>query len=147
MSENRNREFAAQRHKARELALQMLYEADLARKEPSEVLARGLRLEEAPESVNDYAERLLRGAWEHRQEYDALISRAAPTWPLGQLATVDRNIMRLALYELLHEERVPVGAAINEAVELAKEYGGDASSRFINGVLGAIASENADPVE
>jgi transcription antitermination protein NusB len=76
----------------------------------------------------------------HLDEIDPLIAEAAPTWPLAQMAKIDKSILRLAVYEVLHETDVPYKAAINEAVEIAKVYGSDSSSRFVNGVLGTIAA-------
>ena len=136
--------FAAQRRRARVLALQMLFEADFGPAHVDEILGRRLAEEETPAPVAAYAETLLRGAWAHRAEYDALIARTAPSWPVDQMARIDRNILRLAMYELLESEQVPVKAVINEAVELAKEFGSDASRRFVNGVLGTIAAERAE---
>ena len=75
----------------------------------------------------------------HRPDIDRLIQRKAPAWPLEQLAPVDRNLLRLAIYEVLFDNRVPVRAAINEAVELAKRFGSDSSPRFVNGVLGSVS--------
>jgi N utilization substance protein B len=85
------------------------------------------------------AERLVQGTMSHRQELDDRISQAAPAFPLDQIATTDRVALELATYELLHERDVPVKVAINEAIELAKTYGGENSGRFVNGVLGTIA--------
>jgi len=76
---------------------------------------------------------------EHQEEIDAVIRQKAPAWPLEQVAVIDRNILRLAIYEILIDNRVPVRAAINEAVELAKSFGGESSPKFINGVLGSVS--------
>lgn len=135
--------WAEGRHAARALALGVLFEMEFQRTEaePAAILARRVAEEPAPEPVVAYAEGLARGAWAHRREYDALIARLAPTWPIEQMARVDRNILRLALYEMFETPEVPVRAAINEAVELAKQYGSEASRRFINGVLGTVAAE------
>lgn len=148
MSENgqspdeRRRIFSSQRHQARVLAMQMMFEADFSQRPPDEILARRVSEEEISAPVTEYGSYLLRGAWAHREEYDRMIARAAPSWPLEQMARVDHNILRLAMYEMLHSDQVPIRAAINEAVELAKEFGSDASRRFINGVLGTIAAEH-----
>ncbi len=144
MTDDKRREFAERRRGARVLAMQMMFEADFTRKPLDRILQRRLLEEEVPEPVGDYAEYLLRGAWEHRDEFDRMIAEAAPTWPLDQMARIDRNIMRLAMYEMLYSPEVPIRAAINEAVELAKEFGSDASRRFVNGVLGTIASEHGE---
>ena len=127
-----------ERRQARVAALQTLYEVDIARHDPDEALARNaesLRL--SPEAL-DYAEELMRGTLARLEEIDAAIAAAAPEWPLSQMARIDKNTLRLAIYEILYNTAVPAKAAINEAVELAKQFGGDASSRFVNGVLGAI---------
>lgn len=92
------------------------------------------------------AERLVRGTVQHRPELDERIAQAAPAFPIDQIATTDRVALELATYELLHERDVPVKVAINEAIELAKTYGGENSGRFVNGVLGTIA-ESARSVE
>jgi transcription antitermination factor NusB len=90
--------------------------------------------------VRERVERLVRGVMENFREIDPYIAEAAPAFPIAQLPAVDRNVLRLAVYELLHEAEVPPKAAINEAVELAKRFGGENSSRFVNGVLGTFAS-------
>jgi N utilization substance protein B len=106
------------RRRARTLALQALYEADTAGHAAEEVLARLV---------------------EHRERIDEVIGKAAPAWPVTQLAPVDRNVLRLAILEILINNRTPVRAAINEAVELAKSFGSDNSGRFVNGVLGSVS--------
>ena len=88
-----------------------------------------------------FASQLLQGVIEHQEEMDVLISRYAPEWPLDQMAVIDRNILRIAIYEFLINGNTPVKVAINEAVELAKTYGSDSAPRFINGVLGTIADQ------
>ena len=99
-----------------------------------------------------YAERLILGVEEHLAEIDACLQEVAPDWPLADVSTVDRTILRVALYELLfNNAAVPSGAVINEAVEIAKSYGSDASRRFVNGVLGTVSRERvaqpASPTE
>jgi N utilization substance protein B len=88
-----------------------------------------------------FARRLARGTWEHRAALDERIAAAAPQWPLDQLPAVEKAILRLAIFELCFDNETPPRVAINEAVELAKAYGGDSSGRFVNGVLGSIASQ------
>ena len=122
-----------ERRKARELALQALYEIDLAGHASNEVMNR--ILEEAA-----FARELMEGVMRNMEKIDGQIRHFAPAWPLDQMATVDRNILRLAIYELLHNNKVPVKVAINEAVELAKSFGADSSPRFINGVLSSISN-------
>lgn len=133
------------RRQARILALQVLYEIDVARHDPEDVLARYLENVSIAQPVRRYLERLVRGVLAHRDDIDQRIAAAAPAFPVTQLPPVDRNILRIAIYELLHEADVPLKAAINEAVELAKQYGGENSSRFVNGVLGTIATNLASP--
>jgi N utilization substance protein B len=126
------------RRQARILAMQALYEADVAHHDPPLVLARLLGEEAYPAAVSAFATRLVGGVTAHLEAIDPLIARAAPTWPLAQMAKIDKAILRLAIYEIVREPAIPYKAAINEAVEIAKEYGSDSSSRFVNGVLGTI---------
>lgn len=127
------------RHQARILAMQALYETDITQHETAAVLDRLLSETEQAAKTSAYARRLVDGITAHQAEIDGLIGEAAPLWPLEQMAKIDKSILRVALYEMLNERGVPYKAAINEAVEIAKIYGSDSSSRFINGVLGAIA--------
>ncbi|MCX7623773.1 MAG: transcription antitermination factor NusB [Thermomicrobium sp.] len=131
------------RRQARILALQILYEVDVAGHPVEEVLERYRSAAQIPQPVRRYAERLVTGVWADRARIDRLIGEAAPAFPVEQLPLVDRNILRIAIYELLHEPDVPLKAAINEAVEIAKQYGGESSGRFVNGVLGTIAANLA----
>jgi N utilization substance protein B len=133
------------RHQAREIALQSLYEYDTAQHDPDAVLRRHAEERNLDPRVVAYAEELLAGVRAHEAELDALIQASAPEWPIAQMARIDKNILRLALYEILYNSAVPAKAAINEAVELAKQYGSDASSRFVNGVLGAIVNRPSGP--
>ena len=127
------------RRAARVLAFQVLYEADVAHHAPGEVLERLLGAEQPAPDVAAYARELIGGVLRHRQELDTKIQERASAWPLRQMAAVDRTILRLGLYESLHQHGiVPVRVALNEAIELAKLYGGDSSPRFVNGVLGRI---------
>ncbi|MDW8325663.1 MAG: transcription antitermination factor NusB [Anaerolineales bacterium] len=129
------------RRKARALALQTLYEVECANHPAEEVLAQ--RLKEKPLSAE--GERFLRalvtGVLEHAPELDKVIARHAPEWPIEQMALIDHCILRMALWEFAIGKETPLKVAINEAVELAKEYGADSAARFVNGVLGAIAAE------
>jgi len=120
------------------LALEVLYESEVARRDPAAVLARREEDLEYSAEVLDYTQRLIAGVTEHRQAIDAAIARNAPGWPLNQVAPIDSSILRLATFELLFGG-IPAKVAINEAIELAKRYGTDSSARFVNGVLGAIA--------
>ena len=126
--------------RARVLAFQALFEAEFGRIEAADALARGLQGRSLPAKERAYAEALLRGVGKEQPALDAEIAAAAPAWPVAQLGRVERVVLRVALYELLfNNAAVPAGAAINEAVELAKTYGSDASRRFVNGVLGTVS--------
>jgi N utilization substance protein B len=128
------------RHQARTLALQALYEADVAGHSLDEVLRRYMDDRTEPQPVRRYVERLITGIGANREMIDRQIGDAAPAFPVEQLPAVDRNILRIAIYELTNEADVPLKAAINEAVEIAKQYGGENSGKFVNGVLGTIAN-------
>jgi N utilization substance protein B len=128
------------RRQARILALQTLYEADMTGHEPSLILERLLQETDAAEEVEAFARELVDGAVTERQRLDGVITKVAPAWPIEQMATIDRNILRLAILEILLNNRTPVKAAINEAVELAKSFGSDNSAKFVNGVLGSVSS-------
>jgi len=120
------------------IALQTLYEYDTAQHLPDEVLQRHAEERHLQPRVVEYAQELVTGVCSHLVEIDAHIQSAAQEWPLQQMARIDKNILRLAIYEILFNNTVPAKAAINEAVELAKLFGSNTSSRFINGVLGTI---------
>jgi N utilization substance protein B len=128
------------RRLARVLALQTLFEVDSVGHEPLPVLVRHLEDNGLTGDGAAFATGLVEGVVTHRDELDAIIAKAAPNWPMDQMAKVDKNVLRLAIYELLFNTEVPLKAAINEAVELGKRFGSDSSSRFINGVLGTVAA-------
>ena len=128
------------RRQGRMIALQTLYEYDTTHHVADAVLERHAEQRHLPPRVVDFAKELLQGVLEHLPEIDAMIEQAAQEWPLPQMAKIDTNILRLAIYEILFNNTVPAKAAINEAVELAKTFGSDTSSRFVNGVLGTIFS-------
>jgi len=130
------------RHRARILALQALFEVDIAHHDPDTVLQHHLAHRPLPEAGRDFARNLVQGVLEHQAELDGIIQENAPEWPLDQVATIDRNILRMAVFELAIEGSTPVKVAINEAVELAKLFGSDSSGRFVNGVLGTIVSHS-----
>lgn len=130
---------AGKRRRARIVALQALFEVDTVGHPPEETLARMAKETAIPAEVLEFARELTDGVFANREKIDALIEETAPAWPLHQLASIDRNILRLAIYEVVIDNKVPMRAAINEAVELAKEFGGETSPRFVNGVLGAIS--------
>ncbi len=134
------------RRQARVVAFQVLYEVDVAHHAPGEVLERLLAAEPTNARVAAYARELVAGVLRHRLGLDEAIQERAPTWPLRQMAAVDRTILRLGLYECRYQHgMVPVKVAINEAIELAKLYGGESSSRFVNGVLGHFAASDQPP--
>ena len=140
----------ANRHLSRSIVLQSLFEWDLNaidKKEVVGILDRNIE-EFAPNKTDrPFMEKLLTGVLSKQAELDLVISKAAPEWPIDRISPVDRNILRLGLYELLFAERseVPAKVAINEAIELSKQFGGENSSRFINGVLGAVYKEMGEP--
>ena len=135
---SRKEEVPLRRHQARVLALQILYEVDLAGHPVEEVLPRTLETEEAPPELGAHVTRLVEGATAAKEELDAMLAAAAPALPIAQLPLVDRNVLRIAIYELTREPGVPGKVAINEAVEIAKRFGGPNSSKFVNGVLRTI---------
>jgi N utilization substance protein B len=131
---------AGGRRKARSIALQALYEIDSVQHDPEETL-KNLREElKLSDETFKFAGELVNGVVRYKEKLDAQIHRYAPAWPIDQIAFIDRNILRLAIFEILIDNKIPVKVAINEAVELAKNFGGDSSSKFINGVLGAISA-------
>ena len=141
----------ASRHLSRSAVLQALFECDikdaLTLELAHEALNRNLSENPAGEADQAFAESLLSGILEKREEIDQIIVKAAPQWPLEKIAPIDRNVLRLGLYELLFADRseVPPKVALNEAIEIAKSYGGDSSSKFINGVLGAVYRSIGSP--
>ena len=150
------------RHKARIVALQALYEADVSGHDVATTLERiaadaTLSDPETPlegsttplarvvadtslsPGQSEFARELVRGVLANREAIDEVIQKAAPQWPVEQLSAIDRNILRLAIREILMNNGAPIRAAINEAVELAKSYGSDNSAKFVNGVLGSVS--------
>ena len=128
------------RRRARGVALQTLFEVDLAGHEPSQVL--GQRLEDCELGVegSEFARHLVEGVLSNLSDIDPTIAELAPEWPLDQMSPIDRNILRIAIYEMTFDADIPIKVAINEAVELAKLYGSESSRRFVNGALGTLAS-------
>ena len=141
----------AERRQARITALQTLYEVDTTEHTAEEVMYRlfnepmsesQAEVDPLGEDVRSYARTLVDGVGGHQGDLDGIIARSAPNWPVDQMSSIDKNILRLAIFEILFDNRVPLKAAINEAVELGKRFGSDSSSRFINGVLGTVAAEH-----
>ncbi len=128
------------RRRARIAALKTLFEVDSVDHSPDHILERQLEEHSLPNDAAEFARHLVRGVMENYERLDEVIRKNAPAWPLEQVAAVDRNILRLAIYEIVIDNRVPMRAAINEAIELAKEFGGEASPKFVNGVLGSVAA-------
>ncbi len=136
----------ASRHLSRSIAMQSLYEWDFYDKKSEDLKAMVDRnIEEFGPGLEekDFTWKLVEGVIAHLEKLDKIIEKAAPEWPIGQITIVDRNILRIGLFELLFEdkEEVPPKVAINEAIELAKSFGGESSGRFVNGVLGTVYSE------
>lgn len=137
-----------ERRRVRALALQVLYEIDCVGHDPEAVLPR-YQNDLSPPAV-EFLQTVVHGTLEAAEEIDRMVAESAPEWPVGELAVIDRNILRLALWEFLIWGETPIKVAINEAVELAKRYGSDSAPRFVNGVLGSLAnqrdSKNPSPV-
>jgi transcription antitermination protein NusB len=133
---------ASNRHLGRIIALQTLYEQDFRHSAEDEsfdieaVLARNMARYEATVDDKAFIEQLVRGVSKHEAELDAILQPIAPEWPIAQIARMDRIVLRIGLYELNYEKDVPSKVVINEAVELAKAFANENSSKFINGVLG-----------
>jgi len=129
------------RRQARIAALQALYELDCTKHKVEEALARLRAGETLAQEALSFSEELVKGVLQNKSELDALIKKFAPAFPPEQMSIIDRNILRLAIFEILFDDKTPFKVAINEAVELAKEFGSDSSPRLINGVLGSITTE------
>ena len=129
------------RHRARVLTLQALYEIDCAHHAPGTVLQQRLDDARLPADAAAFAGHLVRGVLSYQAILDAFIHQYAPEWPLEQMAYIDRNILRMAIFEFAIDGRTPVKVAINEAVELAKSFGSDSAPRFVNGVLGTLVAQ------
>ncbi len=131
---------AGARRKARELALQVLYEADCVGHKVEEATTRLLATQRLSEENSAFVLELVGGVIRNKEKIDHNIQSFAPAWPVAQISLIDRNILRLAIFEILFENKTPVKVAINEAVELAKRFGTDSSSKFVNGVLGSVSA-------
>ncbi len=129
------------RRKARTIALQVLFEVDSVAHDAEQALERLLAEASLPEEGANFARELVAGVLTNRERIDNMIQTYAPAWPVAQLAAIDRNILRLAMFEILLNNKVPVKAAINEAVELAKTFGSENSPKFVNGVLGTVSAQ------
>jgi N utilization substance protein B len=129
------------RHRARMAVLQALYEIDCTGHPPALVIEQRLQEADLPEAGEQFARELVQGVREYQERLDELIGRYAPDWPVDQIAVIDRNVLRISMYEILMCDDTPTKVAINEAVELAKKFGSDSSSRFVNGVLGSLVAD------
>lgn len=129
------------RRRARTIALQVLYEIDSVGHPAESTLERHLAEAGPATDTNQYARRLVEGVLGRKNEIDQRIAAAAPAWPLDQMAKIDKNVLRLAIFEILFNNTVPLKAAVNEAVELAKTFGSENSAKFVNGVLGSIIQQ------
>lgn len=127
------------RTRARSVALQALYEIDLTGHATGEVLQERLVENPLEDTLFQFAQQIVLGVLPITAQIDALIGHYAPEWPLDQVAAIDRNILRIAIWEIAVDRQTPLKVAINEAVELAKLYGSDSTPRFVNGVLGSLA--------
>jgi N utilization substance protein B len=125
------------------VALQALYEIDCTDHAPDVVLGHRLANMQLPEAATDFARHLVSGVLQHQDVLDTFIHEHAPEWPLDQMAYIDRNILRMAIFEFAVDGRTPTKVAINEAVELAKVFGSDSAPRFVNGVLGTLVERKS----
>ena len=133
------------RHLSRSIAMQSLYEWDFFGKKVNleKIVERNIKEFGPGLEDTSFVWQLITGIVQHLQEIDKIIEKAAPEWPIDQISIVDRNVLRIGLYELLYSDKtaVPPKVAINESIELAKSFGGESSGKFINGVLGTVYKE------
>ncbi len=129
------------RSRARMVALQALFEIDCVGHDVQTVLDCRLEENDLPPSGEAFVRLLVTGVVSHMADLDRFIAKYAPEWPVDQMSIIDRNILRLAMYEIVAYENTPVKVAINEAIELAKMFGSDSSQRFVNGVLGSFVAD------
>ncbi|MGE5551790.1 MAG: transcription antitermination factor NusB [Bacteroidota bacterium] len=129
------------RKRARELAFKILFQADVGRNPWQEVLPRTLAETNLPEKSSEFLGSTVKGTVAHLKEIDAIITKYAVDWRLDRMANTDRNILRLAVHELLYMPEIPASVTASEAVELAKRYGDDESGRFVNGILGNVVRQ------
>lgn len=128
------------RRKAREHALQILFQLDIRKEKPSAVVLKHLWAEYRPDDeVKAFAEEIIKGTYKHLSEINSLIHQCAKNWTLDRMAVVDRNVIRMAVYEILFRMDIPTSVTINEAIEIAKKYGTEESASFVNGILDSVA--------
>ena len=140
----------ASRHLSRSIVMQSLYEWDFNGKKPDfldKIVERNIKEYGPGLEDSSFVWQIVRGVMEHLPQINKIIEKSAPEWPLEQITIVDRNVLRIGLYELLYanKEEVPPKVAINESIELAKTFGGESSGKFINGVLGTVYKEIGGP--
>lgn len=126
------------RRKARELALKVLFQVDVAGADAHEAMSFLVSEERTPEETVLFSQEIIRGTLEHREEIDKNIATLSREWALDRMANIDRNILRMGCYEILYRDDIPSSVSINEAVEMAKAYGDADSAKFVNGILGKI---------
>lgn len=128
------------RRKAREYALQILFQLDIRKEKPSATIFRRFWEEHSPDDeVKTFTEEIVKGAYRHLEKINRQIHACAKNWSLDRMATVDRNVLRMAVYEILYRMDIPASVTINEAIEIAKKYGTDESGAFVNGILDSVA--------
>ena len=132
---------------ARECALQMLYQLDVGKQAQAEILGTFWLMNDHPEKVREFANELFTGTVSHLSHIDGMIQQHAKNWRLGRMAAVDRNILRLAVYELLSDFHTPVTVVINEALEIAKKFSTQESAQFVNGVLDSVKGDLVQHME
>lgn len=129
------------RHLARELALKVLFELETNGGDPERALQYHAAESRADADTTDFARTLIRGVLEHQKDIDVRLAEASKNWDLDQMAKVERTLLRIATFEIMYLPSVPLKAAINESIELAKTFGGPDSGKFVNGILGRIAAD------
>ena len=128
------------RRKAREYALQILFQLDIRKEKPSAAVLKHFWAEYAPdEEVKAFSEEIVKGTYKHIARINELLHQCAKNWSLDRMAVVDRNVLRMAVYEILYRSDIPTSVTINEAIEIAKKYGTDESGSFVNGILDRAA--------
>ncbi len=128
------------RRKAREYALQLLFQLDIRKEKPSATVLKHFWAEyDADQEVRDFAEEIVKGTYKHVTKINSVIHQCAKNWSLDRMAVVDRNVLRMAVYEILYRIDIPSSVTINEAIEIAKKYGTDGSGAFVNGILDGVA--------
>lgn len=135
------------RTRARSIALQALYEIDIANHEPEFVISERLEENTLDNNLSNFIRQIVLGVIPRINDLDEVISNYAPEWPLDQVATIDRNILRIAVWEIAVDQQTPLKVAINEAVELGKEFGSESTPRFVNGVLGSLVQHHNEIIQ